>query len=42
MHRQQMPTVDVLVTARAAARGATNGEIFASLAQHWRAIGAAP
>jgi ribonuclease P protein component len=42
MHRQEMPAVDVLVTARAAAKAATNREIFASLARHWRSIGAGP
>jgi len=41
MNRQEMPAVDVLVTARAAAAKAPNREIFASLARHWRAIGAA-
>jgi ribonuclease P protein component len=39
MHRQEMPAVDVLVTARAAAAKAANGEVLASLARHWRAIG---
>jgi len=40
MHRQEMPAVDVLVTARPSARAAANREIFASLAGLWREIGA--
>ena len=39
MHRQEMPAVDVLVTARAAAAKAANHAVFESLARHWRAIG---
>lgn len=39
LHRQELPAVDVLVTARAAAAAATNQTVFESLAQHWRAIG---
>jgi ribonuclease P protein component len=39
MHRQEMPAVDVLVTARAAAVKAGNRAILESLVQHWRAIG---
>jgi len=39
MHRQEMPAVDVLVTARALASAAPNREIFASLAVLWREIG---
>jgi ribonuclease P protein component len=39
MHRQEMPAVDVLVTARAAAAAAPNRELFASLAGLWREIG---
>ncbi|MEX0899044.1 MAG: ribonuclease P protein component [Steroidobacteraceae bacterium] len=39
MHRQEMPAVDVLVTARAAASAAQNREIFASLDNLWREIG---
>lgn len=42
MHRQELPAVDLLVTARAPATAATNGEIFASLARHWQAIGKRP
>jgi ribonuclease P protein component len=38
-HRQEMPAVDVLVTARAAAAKAGNREIFESLARLWRAVG---
>jgi ribonuclease P protein component len=41
MHRQEMPAVDVLVTARAAAKTATNRQVFESLARHWQSIGAA-
>ncbi|HEX2366728.1 MAG TPA: ribonuclease P protein component [Bradyrhizobium sp.] len=39
MHRQELPAVDILVTARAAAAAATNRAVFESLALHWRAIG---
>ena len=39
MHRQELPAVDILVTARAPAAAATNRAVFDSLAQHWRAIG---
>lgn len=42
MHRQELPAVDLLVTARAAAAAATNREVFASLERHWRAIGVKP
>ena len=38
MHRQEMPAVDVLVTARSAAAAAPNREIFASLAGLWLKI----
>jgi len=38
MHRQEMPAVDVLVTARAAAAKAGNRAILDSLVRHWRAI----
>ncbi len=38
MHRQEMPAVDVLVTARAAAAAAANRELFASLAGLWLKI----
>ena len=38
MHRQELPAVDILVTARAAAAVAPNRAVFESLAQHWRAI----
>lgn len=40
LHRQELPAVDILVTARGAAAAATNHAVFASLAQHWRGIGA--
>ncbi len=42
MHRQDLPAVDVFVTARAPARAAGNREIFASLAGLWQQIRAAP
>ncbi len=38
MHRQEMPAVDVLVTARAAAAAAPNRELFANLAGLWLKI----
>ena len=41
MHRQEMPAVDVLVTARAAASQAKNREVFESLAGLWPSTGAA-
>ncbi len=38
-HRQQdLPPVDVVINARAAARHSTNDEIRASLAAHWDRI----
>ena len=40
MHRQELPAVDVLVTARAAAATAENRAVFESLERLWRAIGA--
>jgi ribonuclease P protein component len=39
MHREELPAVDVLVTARAGCAQAANREIFASLAGFWRALG---
>lgn len=41
MHRQELPAVDVFVTARAAARAAANREIFLSLERLWQEIRAA-
>ncbi|HYR26968.1 MAG TPA: ribonuclease P protein component [Thermoanaerobaculia bacterium] len=41
MHREELPAVDLLETARAGSAKATNAEIFDSLAKAWRAIGAA-
>ena len=38
MQRQEMPAVDLLVTARAAAAAAPNRELFASLASLWLKI----
>lgn len=40
MHREELPPVDLLVTARAAAAQATNREVFESLARIWQAVGA--
>ena len=39
MHREALPPVDVLVTARTAAAQASNREVFESLGRFWRAIG---
>jgi ribonuclease P protein component len=41
MHRQELPAVDVFVTARAPARAAANREIFGSLEHLWQQIRAA-
>jgi ribonuclease P protein component len=41
MHREGLPAVDLLVTARSAAAKAKNAEVFESLARMWQAIGAA-
>jgi ribonuclease P protein component len=38
MHRQEMPAVDVFVTARAPAAAAANRELFGSLARLWQEI----
>ncbi len=38
MHRQELPAVDVFVTALAPARAAGNREIFASLRSLWQQI----
>jgi ribonuclease P protein component len=42
MHREKLPAVDLLVTARAPAAKASNREVFASLQSLWRSLGAAP
>jgi len=42
MHREELPAVDVLVTARSAVANAANREVFESLARFWQAIGTAP
>jgi ribonuclease P protein component len=42
MHRQELPAVDVLVTARSAAAKAANREVLESLAQIWRRLGPRP
>ncbi len=39
MHREGLPAVDVLVSARAASAKAANRAVFESLARFWRAIG---
>lgn len=41
MHREELPPVDLLVTAKPAARAAGNREIFESLEALWQKIGAA-
>ena len=41
MHREEMPAVDVLVTARSASAAAANPAVFESLARLWQAIGTA-
>ena len=41
MHREELPALDVLVTARSGAAKATTAEIFASLAKAWQASGVA-
>jgi ribonuclease P protein component len=38
LHQHELPAVDIFVTARAAARGATNDVIFASLQRFWSQI----
>jgi len=38
MHRQELPAVDVLVTARAAAAQAANRAVFESLAGLWQRV----
>jgi ribonuclease P protein component len=42
MHREILPAVDLLVTARASAAKATNREVLASLQSLWQSVGAAP
>ena len=42
MHRQELPAVDVFVTARAPARAAPNADIFASLQGLWKEIASRP
>lgn len=38
MHRQELPAVDVLVTARPAAAQAANRAVFESLAGLWKRV----
>ena len=40
LHRQELPAVDLFVTAREGARTATNAQIRASLERLWQEIGA--
>jgi ribonuclease P protein component len=39
MHREELPAVDVLVTARAGCAKAANRDILESLAGSWRRLG---
>ena len=41
MHRPELAAVDVFVTARSKAAGATNAEVFASLHALWQQVGTA-
>ena len=41
MHREQLPAVDVLVTARGDAAKAPNRAVFESLARFWQAVAGA-
>jgi ribonuclease P protein component len=38
LQRQELPAVDIFVIARSGVRGASNAQIFASLARLWQAI----
>lgn len=38
MHRQELPAVDLLVTARSTASQAENRVVFESLAELWRRV----
>ena len=38
MHRQELPAVDLLVTARSAAAQAENRVVFESLAELWQRV----
>jgi ribonuclease P protein component len=38
LHQYSLPSIDVTVAAREAARSATSRDLFASLQQHWQAI----
>jgi ribonuclease P protein component len=42
MHREELPAVDVLVSARSASARAANPAVFESLARFWQAIRTAP
>ena len=42
MHRQEMPAVDVFVSARSAAAKAPNKAVFESLVRLWKEITAPP
>lgn len=39
LHRQELPAVDLFVSAREGAKSATNAEIRASLGRLWQEIG---
>ena len=38
LRRQELPAVDIFVIARSGVRGASNAQIFASLARLWQGI----
>jgi ribonuclease P protein component len=38
LQRQELPAVDIFVIARMGVRGASNAQIFASLARLWREV----
>jgi RNase P protein component len=42
MHRQELPAVDVFVSARTAAAKAPNKAVFESLVRLWKEITATP
>jgi hypothetical protein len=42
MHRQEMPAVDVFVSARSASAKAPNKAVFESLVRLWKEITATP
>jgi ribonuclease P protein component len=38
LHQYSLPSIDVTIAAREAARRASSRDLFASLEQHWQAI----